>query len=492
MRLSLVPMENRLRHLILVLVTVIFSALGRADDAAPTPVNSLAASTTPTLPDAWGQLHESMVADAKARADKIQIVLLGDSITRRWTTGAGKPIYEKRYAPLGAINLGISSDGTQHVLWRLQHGVLDALHPKMVLLLIGTNNLSEEPEAVAYGVWSIVNQIRTTHPETRVLVEAIFPRTVLPNFVSKGTGPATTGPASYGPKIPLVNQLLAKLDDGKMVRFIDFGAKFLKSDGSFDYDNFPDGTHPEKPGPFEIWADSVQPFVDEWLKEPPIPNVPPPPCPVAVPTDLVSSTPDSRNDWLLRFKRQQTVAAQSGSCDLLFLGGMTMGLWDKLNPAFQKEYGAYKALNFGSTGSRTESILWELQNGGMDGLKPKLVVVQMQDNILDDTPVENVVAGMKAISQSIMQKLPGSKILLLGDFPVGTSPNDPMRQKIADYNEQLAKLADNKSVYFLDVGRSFIHPDGTLDPTPQPQPFAPAAFDHWADAQRDTITSLMK
>ena len=485
-------MESRIRYLILTLAASSLFAVGRSDDAPPPTAKSIAASTTPTLPDAWGDLHAGMVADAKARADKIQVVLLGDSITRRWTTGAGKAIYEQRYAPLGAINLGISSDGTQHVLWRLQHGLLDVLHPKMVLLLIGTNNLTADPEAVAYGVWSIVSLIRTTHPDTRVLVEAIFPRTVPPGSVDKGPTPATTGPASYGPKIPLVNQLLAKLDDGKMVRYVDFGAKFLKPDGSFDYDNFPDGTHPEKPGPFQIWADSVQPFVDEWLKEPPVANVPPPPSPVAVPKDLVPSTPDSRNDWLLRFKRQQSIAAQSGNCQLLFLGGMTMGLWEKLHPVFDKEYGAYKGLDFASTGSRTESVLWELQNGGVDGLKPKLVVVQMQDNILDDTPAENVVAGMKAIAEAIKQKLPDSKILLLGDFPAGAKVDDPLRKKIASYNEQLAKLADNKIVYFLDVGESFIHPDGTLDPTPQPQPFVPAAFDHWADAQRDIIATLTK
>ncbi len=111
-----------------------------------------------------------------ARAGKINIVFACDSITACWTGGAGCDIWAKRYASRGAINLSIPSDNAQHLLWRLENGEIAPLHPKMVILLIGANNLGESPEAVAYGVWANVAYIRKTLPNTRVLVQGMFER----------------------------------------------------------------------------------------------------------------------------------------------------------------------------------------------------------------------------------------------------------------------------------------------------------------------------
>ena len=83
-------------------------------------------------------------------------------------------------------------------------------------------------------------------------------------------------------------------------------------------------------------------------------------------------------------------------------------------------------------------------------------------------------------------------VLLLGAFPVGEKPTDPRRAKMADFNAQIAKLADNKTVFFLDVGKAFIKPDGSLNPIPAAQPYVPAAFNQWADVQRDAIAAMMK
>ncbi len=121
--------------------------------------------------------------------------------------GAGRDIWAKRYAPLGAINLSISADNAQALLWRLENGELAPLHPKMLILLIGANNLGESPEAVAYAVWANVAYIRKTLPNTRVLVQGIFER--------------ENPPADAG-RNAKVNALLARLDDGKMVKFLDF------------------------------------------------------------------------------------------------------------------------------------------------------------------------------------------------------------------------------------------------------------------------------
>ena len=431
-------------------------------------------STVPRMADDWGDIHNRMVADAEARGNEIKIVFAGDSISNCWTAGGGGRIWNQRYAPQGAINLSIPADATQHLLWRLRHKVLEPLHPKMVILLIGANNLSQDPKAAAYGVWSVVSYLRKTLPDTRVLVQGIFRRENPPEMI---------------PKAPLVNAYLARLDDGKMVKFLDFSGKFLKPDGTLDRTNFPDGCHPETQAAFEIWADSIQPVIDNWLTAPSIPNVPPPSPPVEEPADRSGAIPEYRNDFLDQHKRYVERAAR-GDCDLLFLGDSTMDCWNRLEALTSKEYGPMRWVNFASWGSRTENILWQLSNGELEGIRPKLVVVQMQETLYDNTPAQAVAAGMEAITRSIHQKLPETKVLLLGAFG---DPRVLTQAKVAEYNSLLARLADGKSVFFLDVGKAFAGTDGVSGTAsiPGPNPFVPAAYEHWADAQRETITELM-
>ena len=95
---------------------------------------------------------------------------------------------EKNYAPLQAANFGISGDRTQHVLWRMNHGELDGIKPKVVVLMIGTNNTGKEndtittrntvPETIA-GVQAVVADIRAPLPDSKILLLGIFPRGTL-------------------------------------------------------------------------------------------------------------------------------------------------------------------------------------------------------------------------------------------------------------------------------------------------------------------------
>src|SRR5690349_8823327 len=93
---------------------------------------------------AWLAEHE--MHKRKARAANFDVVFIGDSITERWRYPAeGKLVWDKKIAPLNAGEFGISGDGTQSVLWRLQDGELADLHPKVVVLLIGTNHIQSSP-----------------------------------------------------------------------------------------------------------------------------------------------------------------------------------------------------------------------------------------------------------------------------------------------------------------------------------------------------------
>jgi beta-glucosidase len=180
--------------------------------------------------------------------------MIGDSITQGWEAKGAREVWEKYYGNRHAVNLGIGGDQTQHVLWRLEHGNLDGIHPKLAVLMIGTNNSgSNTPEQIAAGVRAIVEKLRSSLPATKVLVLAIFPRGPNPEFPSRKVNEAA-------------NERIAKLADGKNVFYLDIGKKFLKEDGTLTKDIMPDFLHPNPRG-YEIWASSIEPTVARLMAE---------------------------------------------------------------------------------------------------------------------------------------------------------------------------------------------------------------------------------
>jgi beta-glucosidase len=120
---------------------------------------------------------------ARAKAGGADLVFLGDSITEGWEE-AGKGVWDRSYGTRHALNLGVSGDRTQHVLWRIDHGQLDGLKPKLLVLMIGTNNANGEDNTsteIAQGIEAIVGRIRKKLPETKILFLAIFPCGAKPN-----------------------------------------------------------------------------------------------------------------------------------------------------------------------------------------------------------------------------------------------------------------------------------------------------------------------
>ena len=123
----------------------------------------------------------------RRRTGGMDILFVGDSITDSGATGAER--LEPDYAPLHALNLGISGDRTEHVLWRLENGELAGIDPKVVVLMIGTNNTGWErdkvtprcsaPEDTIEGVKAVVHELRVRLPAARILLLAVFPRGTL-------------------------------------------------------------------------------------------------------------------------------------------------------------------------------------------------------------------------------------------------------------------------------------------------------------------------
>ena len=188
---------------------------------------------------------------AHAVAAPIELIFDGDSITDGWQ-GRGKPIWEARYGKLNAFDFGISGDRTESVLWRLSQGQVDGIHPKLIAIMIGTNNLgANTAEQIAEGIQAIVSEYRRRCPEAVILLQGIFPRS------HDATHPDRA-------KIKAINGIISKLDDGKNVIYFDFGDKFLAPDGTLTPEVMPDFLHPNAKG-YEIWADAVQPIIDKYF-----------------------------------------------------------------------------------------------------------------------------------------------------------------------------------------------------------------------------------
>ncbi len=229
-----------------------------ATPPSPAPAASTAEAKPPRTPQsavAPVNRNERRHIEFMARMQQgpVGLLLIGDSITDFWPR-RGEWTWLK-LAPYQPANIGISAERTEDVIWRLENGELDGIAPKVVMIMIGTNNLGhfpdEKPEWVAGGVKRIVTLIREKLPASRILVLAIFPR-------------ATPGSA-LRERVAATNLLLASLADGQQVRFLDIGARFLDANGEIPSAIMPDKLHPGPKG-YEIWLDAVAPTLTELMR----------------------------------------------------------------------------------------------------------------------------------------------------------------------------------------------------------------------------------
>lgn len=208
--------------------------------------------------------HESF--NVISKKGEAQLVFLGDSITHGWE-GKGKEVWEKYWAPLKAANFGIGGDRTEHVLWRLDHGNFDGLKPKEIVIMIGTNNTGHQDrpqteldgavyhctaQQTADGVKAIIGKLETKCPDAKILLLAIFPR-------------GANAEDKFRKQNEETNGIIKGFADNKKVFFLDINAKFLEPDGTLSKDIMPDLLHPNAKG-YEIWAEAIQPKVEELLK----------------------------------------------------------------------------------------------------------------------------------------------------------------------------------------------------------------------------------
>jgi lysophospholipase L1-like esterase len=230
-----------------------------------TEIDPMELATTPApLTESWAiewwmPRHEEKLA---ARDSGVELVLIGDSITHGWEN-EGRAVWARYFGDVATLNLGFSGDRTENVLWRLQHGEVDGLAPKLVVLMIGTNNTGhrmDPPEAIAAGVRAILEELERRLPDRHVLLLAIFPRGATADDPQRANNRATNA---------LLKQIAAETD----VEFADFNDDFLEESGRLSTAIMPDLLHPNETG-YQIWARQLEPFVDERVRDGVVPEIP--------------------------------------------------------------------------------------------------------------------------------------------------------------------------------------------------------------------------
>lgn len=202
--------------------------------------------------DDGGKQRTEVVLE-RAKKGPADLVFLGDSITEGWEND-GKEVWEKYYGKRKAMELGVGGDRTQHVLWRIDHGQLDGLSPKLVVLMIGTNNSNgadNTSREIGDGIEAIVGRIRRKCPQSKVLLLAVFPRGEKPNSQRTKNDEASHFAAEAAA-------------DGKIVQFLDISSSFLSKDGVLPKDVMPDFLHPNAKG-YGIWAEAIEAKVKEMM-----------------------------------------------------------------------------------------------------------------------------------------------------------------------------------------------------------------------------------
>ena len=187
--------------------------------------------------------------------------------------------------------------------------------------------------------------------------------------------------------------------------------------------------------------------------------------------------------------------AKRGNIDLLWVGDSITDWWAKAGvEVWKANFASLNPANFGIAGDTTQGVLWRMQNGELEGFKAKLIVLMLGTNNINRNPVDDIVDGDRLIVEEFRKRQPQAKVLVLGVFPRGADANTPMRTTIKEINEKLAKLADNKQVFFKDIGASFLEADGTLSKEVMGDGLHPTAkgYQIWADAVKDDIKKLMQ
>jgi lysophospholipase L1-like esterase len=189
--------------------------------------------------------------------------------------------------------------------------------------------------------------------------------------------------------------------------------------------------------------------------------------------------------------------AKQGNIDLLLHGDSITDWWvqgDANKAMFEKYFGGMRTANFAVAGDTTQGVLWGLSHGEGQGFQPKAIMLMIGTNNAGGGTGPEIAEGVGAVVLEMRKDFPDAKILLLAIFPRAV-PGDPIRDKLAEANRIIARLDDQKHVFYLDIGAKFLDDRGVLLPdTFRPDNLHPVAkgYDIWGAAVKDKLAEMMK
>lgn len=230
---------------LLITSTIAFERVAFADNSAIIPVGR--------TNESWIKRHEAM--NERARQGNVDLIYVGDSIVQHFDN-QGKEVWEQYYARRNALNLGISGDRTEHVLWRLDHGNIEGINPKLAIVMIGQNNGGlNTGDEIGEGVIAIVVKLRAKLPNTKILLLGIFQR--------------REHPTPERAVLARANEIASKLADNKTVFYMDINHLYVQPDGSISRSLMYDFEHPTPLG-HRVWAEAIESKVAELMGDKPI------------------------------------------------------------------------------------------------------------------------------------------------------------------------------------------------------------------------------
>jgi lysophospholipase L1-like esterase len=210
----------------------------------------------------WVRKHLELLE--RAKRGNIELYFAGDSITRRWEGEVRhKANWDQNFGGWKSANFGAGGDLLQNLLYRIENGELDGVNPKVIVLLIGTNNVGFVPvegsnatlvEDTTKGIKACLNALRQKAPKAKILLMGITPRN-------------TNGTTALMPTINQINSRIAKFADGKTIKYLNINDKLADSDGKLNDGMTEDGLHLTNQG-YQVWADAMKPILIEWLGPP--------------------------------------------------------------------------------------------------------------------------------------------------------------------------------------------------------------------------------
>jgi lysophospholipase L1-like esterase len=215
--------------------------------------------------------HEQMLANLKK--GQIDVYFSGDSITRRWRATDYPQFlsnWNENFLGWNAANYGWGADKIQNILWRLQNGELEGVHPRVIVLLAGTNNIGNAPASdakvadITKGIKALLGTMREKAPKATIILMGILPRNDNPK------------PTAVMPSINKINDNIAQFADGKTIRYLNINDKLADKEGKLFDGMTVDRLHLSLKG-YQVWADALKPLLTELLGPPNMQDHAPPP-----------------------------------------------------------------------------------------------------------------------------------------------------------------------------------------------------------------------